>query len=104
MPRAITEEACKAFESGYEFEKSNTVVGWGYDPSGRPPGWYLWLHDNAIAKSVDGKLFVRSAGRRTLTTKERLNGLSGVSVYQKNNHWHLNGEPWENDSEWTEVS
>ena len=99
MPRAITEEACKAFESGYEFKKSNTEVDGNCEGA-----WYMWLHGKAIAQRDRGKLYVRTAGWRTSTTKERLNGLSGVSVYQKNHEWYLNNELWVNDSEWTEVS
>ena len=103
MARQITEDACKAFHNGYRFKRSNTEVDWSYEPNGRPASWYMWLHNNAIAKRQDNKLYVRSAGWRTLTTKERLNGISGVSVCLSNFDWYLNGELWENDSEWTEV-
>ena len=99
MARKITEEACKALYDRRRFRKSNTKVD-------EVPvfGWFMWLHENAIAKLLHGKLHIRTAGYRTHTTKERLNGLSGVSVYQKNHEWYLNGELWENGSEWTEVS
>ena len=98
MARKITEDACKAFHNGYRFKKSNTEVD-----ELVCFGWYMWLHGNAIAKRLHGKLHVRTKGWRTLTTKERLNGIGGVSVYQENFDWYLNGELWENDSEWTEV-
>ena len=98
MSRQITKDACKAFHNGYEFKKSNTEVRWAMNGT-----WFMWLHGNAIAQRDRGKLYVRTAGWRTSTTKERLNGLSGVSVYQSNFAWYLNGELWENDNEWTEV-
>jgi hypothetical protein len=30
----------------------------------------------------------------TTTTKERLNGLNGVNIHQKDFQWYLNGEAW----------
>ena len=103
MARKITEDACKAFHNGYDFKKSNTEIGSYYESGSDDFGWCMWLHNNGIAKRMDGKLYIRSAGWRTLTTKERLNGISGVNVYQSNFDWYLNGELWKNDSEWTEV-
>ena len=98
MSRQMTKDACKAFHNGCEFKRSNTEVDGDVEGA-----WYMWLHGNAIAIRRKGKLLVRSAGWRTSTTKERLNGISGVSVYQENFNWYLNGELWEIDSEWTEV-
>jgi len=40
---------------------------------------------------------ITNAGWQSNTTKERLNGLSGVSIYQKNFQWFLNGKPWNGD-------
>lgn len=55
----------------------------------------LKLHGNTIAElSADG-LFITSAGWKTPTTKERLNGLPGVHIQQKNFQWFLNGEIWD---------
>ena len=103
MARKITEDACRAFHNGYDFKKSNTEIGRYYESGSDDFGWCMWLHNNGIAKRMNGRLYIRSAGWRTLTTKERLNGISGVNVYQSNFDWYLNGELWENDSEWTEV-
>lgn len=68
----------------------------------RTDGTTLYLHDNAIAKFDDrGQLWITNAGWQSVTTKERLNGLPGVSIYQKNYTWYLNDRPW--DGSWTEV-
>ena len=45
----------------------------------------LWGHQ--IAKFEDGQLMITNAGWKSNTTKERLNGLNGVSIYQKNFEW-----------------
>jgi hypothetical protein len=37
---------------------------------------------------------VTNAGWFSNTTKERLNAIDGVSVYQKDWNWYLNGEQW----------
>ena len=65
-------------------------------------GMTLYLHDNAIAKwDEEGRLWVTNAGWESVTTKERLNGIPGVSIYQKNYTWYLNDRPW--DGSWTLV-
>lgn len=62
----------------------------------------LFLHGNAIARfNSDGNLEITNAGWATKTTKERLNALPGVSIYQKAGQWYLNGEPW--NGEWTVI-
>lgn len=64
----------------------------------------LYLHGNAIAHlNASGLLFIRSAGWTSNTTKERLNGLSGVSINQKAFTWYLNGKEWTNHEEWTDL-
>ena len=57
----------------------------------------LFLHENLIAKKVNNELFVTNAGWQSNTTKERLNGLDGVNIYQKNWVWHLNEKSWNGD-------
>ena len=65
-------------------------------------GTTLYLHDNEIAKfDEDGRLWITNAGWKSNTTKERLNGLPGVSIHQRNYTWYLNDRPW--DGSWTEV-
>ena len=43
-------------------------------------------------------VFINTCGYRTTTTKERLNGLSGVHIQQKNFVWYLNGNKWNGDA------
>ena len=79
--RQITRQACQAFENGENFYLSNTRV--------ENNAMYLW--GNKIAFKQDGKLFVSLCGYNTNTTRERLNGLTGVSVCSKNFTPYING-------------
>ena len=66
-------------------------------------GTTLYLHDNAIAKfDENGRLWITNAGWKSNTTKERLNGIPGVSIYQKDFTWYLNDEPWNGD--WVRIN
>ena len=67
-------------------------------------GTTLFLFGNAIARFVGTEIEITSAGWETTTTKERLNGIPGVSVYQEKGAWYLNNKLWENPGEWTPVS
>lgn len=59
------------------------------------------LHGNLIAKKIQKDLFITHANWPTMTTKERLNGLPGVSIKQKAGQWYLNGKQW--DGSWIKV-
>ena len=81
----ITKEAVDAFLNGYYYKKSNMEVTCGE----------MYLHGNKIAwLDVNGQLWISHCGYRTNTTKERLNGLPGVNIRQRNYQWYLNGEEW----------
>ena len=88
--RKITSEAVSAFLERKPFRKSNMSV----EANGNE--FRLKLHGNTIA-SIDelGVLSVSNAGWRSNTTNERLNGLPGVRVNQKNWDWYLNGQYWD---------
>lgn len=96
--RKITQQACHAFENGENFKMANTEVnGQGY-----------FLHGNKIAEfeslfTKDGNrnINITLAGWNTNTTRERLNGLSQVSITTKKGQAYLNGKPW--DGEWITV-
>jgi hypothetical protein len=96
MSRKITKESVDKFLSKTPFRKSNMSVEESY-------GIYkLKLHGNTIA-TIDelGVLSVSNAGWSSNTTKERLNGIPGVRVHQKNWTWYLNGTEW--DGTWKRI-
>ena len=84
-----------AFDNGYNFNQSNTMVN----------GGVLRLHGNRIADHDPdtNKTMISLAGWNTHTTKERLNNLQGVSIHQKAFQLYLNGEPI-NSPDWYIVS
>jgi hypothetical protein len=95
--RKITKEAVSAFLERKPYRKSNmSVEAYGNE-------FRLKLHGNSIA-SIDelGVLSVSNAGWASNTTKERLNGIPGVRVNQKNWTWYLNGQEW--DGSWKRIS
>ena len=87
--RKITKEMANAFNSDIPFNKDNTLVKVGGDITN------LFLHGNLIAHKIQGKLFISNCGWFTNVTKERLNALPNVSIYQKKGIWFLNGLPWD---------
>jgi hypothetical protein len=95
--RKITKEAVSAFLERRTFRKSNMSVEAGFER------WVLKLHGNTIA-TIDelGVLSISNAGWASNTTKERLNGIPGVRIHQKNWTWYLNGEVW--DGNWKRIS
>jgi hypothetical protein len=95
--RKITSEAVSAFLERKPFRKSNMSV----EANGNE--FRLKLHGNTLA-SIDelGVLSVSNAGWRSNTTKERLNGIPGVRVHQRNWNWFLNGVEW--DGSWKRIS
>lgn len=90
--RKITQESVRAFEQNKNFKKQNTQVVYLEDT--RHIKTIMYLHNNLIAVKVNGELYITNAGWESNTTKERLNGLPGVSIYQKNFVWYLNGKEW----------
>lgn len=101
--RKITRDAINAFMAGNNFSRDNTQVSrpcW----AGRCGGQMgLLLHSNLIAirNAQTGKIQISDAGWPTNTTKERLNGIPGVSIHQKAGQWYLNGVKW--DGGWITI-
>ena len=97
MARKITTEAANAFMSAKPFCKDNTWVMVDTQTVG------LSLHGNTIAKRAIGsnEIQVTNAGWFSNTTKERLNGIPGVSVCRSKGVWFLNGKEW--DGSWTTI-
>lgn len=89
--RQITEQLTNAFESRTPKSKDNT----------RTDGTTLYLYDNEIAQWRDDGLYITNAGWPTVTTKERLNGITGVNIGQERGIWYLNGHKW--SGKWVKV-
>lgn len=87
--KKITKQSIESFIERKPFKRGNmsVVIENGIT--------YLQLHGNRIAALLaDNRMWVSNAGWATNTTKERLNGLPGVRVIQRNWNWILNGMPW----------
>lgn len=97
MARQITVESCNAFMSARKMSKQNMLV------IVEDLNVKMYLHGNLIAKREIGSnnIMISNAGWFSTTTKERLNGLPGVSVCQKKGVWFLNGNEW--NGEWSRV-
>ena len=89
--RLITKEVVGAFVNHKAKSVSNTSTD----------GTALFLHGNRIAEWRDDGLWITNAGWKSLTTKERLQALPGVSLCQKAGVWYLNGKPW--NGSWIKV-
>ena len=113
--RKITQDSIKAFLNEDNFKRGNTEVKVSHiDENIDSNVPYkpitvitdLLLHGNIIAtatkKFINGKyetsITMDSAGWKTVTTKERLNGLlqylNAGSIYQKNFQWFYNEQLW----------
>ena len=86
--RQITEQIVSAFERREAKKVSNTHTD----------GTSLWLFGNKIAEHRQGGIWITNSGWKSVTTKERLNGITGVHITQKKGEWFLNGHRW--DGEW----
>lgn len=90
--KKISIDAARAFLMGKKFKRGNTEV------RVLPNVSVLLLHGNEIAyqyNDPERTLSVTNAGWFSVTTKERLNAIDGVSINQKNWVWYLNGEAWD---------
>ena len=90
--RKITRESIDAFMNGKPFGKSNTSV------VVLPNVTILTLFGNKIAYRYNDPqrtLAITNCGWESNVTKERLNALEGVSIYQKYGVWYLNGKEWD---------
>jgi hypothetical protein len=90
--RKVTRQAIDAFMNGKKFRSSNTSV------EVLPNVTILKLHGNEIAyryNDPERTLTVTTAYWNTVTTRDRLNGIPGVSVWQKRGKLYLNGQKWD---------
>lgn len=88
--RKITSEAQYAFLNRENYMKSNTQVKQHDEVSAS-----LYLHGSEIAWMDSNGIYISACGYFTNTTKERLNGLLGITIQQKNFEWFVNDEPWD---------
>jgi hypothetical protein len=82
--RKVTKTVCGAFLRGENRKVGNT----------QSEGGCLFLHGNLIATNNGGLVTINDAGWRTVTTKDRLNGvleLAGVPhrIFQKDFCWFI---------------
>ena len=97
--RKITEQAVRAFESATPIKSGNTRV------NVLPSCTIMSLFGNPIAyryNDPERTLSITNCGWFSDTTKERLNGIEGVSISQSAGMWYLNGVQW--DGKLTDVN
>tara|TARA_R110001606_G_scaffold265802_1_gene414790 strand:- start:173 stop:478 length:306 start_codon:yes stop_codon:yes gene_type:complete len=90
--KTITKESIEAFNSAKTFNKQNMSV------EVLPNVTILKLHGNSIAyqyNNPERTLSITNCGWQSNTTKERLNALNDVDIYQKKGIWYLNGAEWD---------
>ena len=89
--RKITQETIEHFYNAKKFNKANMQI------EVLPNVTIMKLHGNCIAylyNDPQRTLSITNCNWQTKLTKERLNALEGVSIYQKNFVWYLNGKEW----------
>lgn len=94
--KIVTQNAVSCFNKGGNATFSNTQVITNNGVT------KLYLFGNLIAVKENGVVKVSNAGWESKTTKERLNGLSGVHIQQKKGQWYLNGEEW--NGSWKQIN
>jgi len=90
--RKITQDAVHAFENAIRFKRDNTEIDVLLNVT------IMKLFGNPIAylyNDPDRTLSVTTHGWFTNVTKERLNGIPGIKIIQKNGVWYLNGNVWD---------
>lgn len=91
--RKITSETVDCFLNYRKLSKGNMTVTVHNYPDFTEVA--MRLHGNLIAvKNTRGEYYISTAGWKSRTTKERLNGLPSVFIYQKRGKWFLNGKEW----------
>lgn len=88
--RKVTEQIKEAFEQ----RKTKTIGNTFTD------GESVWLHGSEIVRrDASGLVFATLAGFNTKTTRERVNGITGMNFHQVNFCACLDGEPI-NENDW----
>tara|TARA_R110002124_G_scaffold259845_1_gene425700 strand:+ start:918 stop:1214 length:297 start_codon:yes stop_codon:yes gene_type:complete len=90
--RKISYDSAQKFMSGEPFKRDNTEV------VVLPNVTVLKLFGNEIAyryNDPEKTLSITNDGWKTNTTKDRLNAIDGVSIWQRKGKWFLNDKPWD---------
>lgn len=90
--RKVTQQSINAFLNATSFKSGNTEI------EVLPNVTKMILHGNVIAylyNDPEKTLSITNCGWESNVTKERLNGIPGVSIQQKKNIWYLNGQKWD---------
>ncbi len=90
--RKITKESVDAFMNARKFKKANMEV------EVLPNVTILKLFGNEIAyryNDPERTLSITNAGWKSVTTKERLNGIPNVHIHQIKGVWFLDGKEWD---------
>jgi len=92
--RQITNDSINAFLNARKFNRQNMSV------EVLPNVTILKLYGNSIAfkyNDPEKTLSITNCGWFSNTTKERLNALPNVNIYQKNFEWFLNDKKWDGE-------
>jgi len=98
--RKITRDSINAFMNDRNFKRQNMEVR--INPNNQTE---LVLHGNVIAyrhPDLNRTISITNCGWETTTTKERLNGIEGVNIVQRNFQWYLNGVAW--NGNWIDLN
>jgi len=86
--RKVTSDIKQAFEQGTPLKVGDT----------RTDGTSVFLHGNEIIRrDISGLVFATLAGWNTPTTRERVNGITGMGFHQVGFVACINGEPVSED-------
>ena len=81
--KKVTERIKNAFDNGQSLKVDNTTTD----------GTSVWLWGNEIIRrDKSGAILFTFSGWGSVTTRERLRGIIGVDVYQKNKEQYYNGQ------------
>lgn len=80
--RKITRQIKEAFERGDAVRIGNTFTARGC----------VWLHGNKIIETRKDGIYWTLADWPTPTTRERINGILGVGVYQHKHRQYVDGK------------
>jgi len=92
--RQVSKLIADAFMQGNAKSSGNT----------KTDGRMITLFGNRIAEWREDGLYISNCGWRSRTTKDRLNALPCVNIYQSGGKWYLNSSDEEWDGNWTKVS